>query len=766
MATKYQQKFPIPEKFYEIIHDFAREVLRDQPEDILEYAAQYFESMRDGTQFQFDSKYNVKGDRTNPTQYKPKPAELFDTSKPPARTKVSVPKPELKVKPRPESRQKAESKPATSQDNVREYSNNAYAELNELDAKRNLESRGKSREAQKPQNQENTSNENQEAQVSEDRPEKEMLGKFSVPLIQGINIDNGREASYFCKVCFPDGNTLETDYVQSAEPEWQIENPTECTIMDSLEKKILIELYENGDYETVRLGTAVIPVSNLAWCTKWSFNNAVKIRNGDEEVIGELNVQISWAKHVPKKVFSGPIPKPEAESIPKEVGFFLLRFICARNLTNGTSTPVDAMCKLVFPGGKRVETYMIPKNNNPQWNMKTFVNFEVPLEELGPIQVEMYDGEKAGKKLIGSTTISFDDLKYNSGSWFINHFLPLTPNPELGTEDAGEVYLQVKYIGQGSYDDKTEPVNILEQQKEEEEGPEVRGHFNLRVVRAKNLNNGSGPADSFCRFIFPGGKKAETVTVTKNNDPEYQYKTFVTIDTREKLFLATPITLEVWEKDLMSSTLIGSASISVEDCYYNAGAWVVNQYITLTPNPDSGVENAGEVYVQLRYLPAGMTGDPTEPEDVDVLAAKKANEINGTIVTRIVKARNLPLVDENMRPVCTIKVGGYDNTTYGADEPSNPNWDYTSNTNITVQKDQIEPFKVEVSNDYTVIAWTEIPWEDCVSNPVTWGVNRYVRLQGGNDFADKFDDFGEVYVQIKFIPEGQEDDGAEAEVIE
>ena len=45
MASKYLQKFPVPDNFYEILHDFAREVIRDQPDDILEYGANYFDAM-------------------------------------------------------------------------------------------------------------------------------------------------------------------------------------------------------------------------------------------------------------------------------------------------------------------------------------------------------------------------------------------------------------------------------------------------------------------------------------------------------------------------------------------------------------------------------------------------------------------------------------------------------------------------------------------------------------------------------------------------
>jgi len=45
MASKYNQKFNIPTDFPNVLHDFAREVLRDQPENIYEYAAEYFKAL-------------------------------------------------------------------------------------------------------------------------------------------------------------------------------------------------------------------------------------------------------------------------------------------------------------------------------------------------------------------------------------------------------------------------------------------------------------------------------------------------------------------------------------------------------------------------------------------------------------------------------------------------------------------------------------------------------------------------------------------------
>lgn len=48
MTSKLSNKFPIPEHFPEILHDFAKEVVRAQPSDIFEFAIQYFKNLEKG----------------------------------------------------------------------------------------------------------------------------------------------------------------------------------------------------------------------------------------------------------------------------------------------------------------------------------------------------------------------------------------------------------------------------------------------------------------------------------------------------------------------------------------------------------------------------------------------------------------------------------------------------------------------------------------------------------------------------------------------
>ena len=44
-ATKYQQKFPLPPNFAQVVKDYTREVLREQPGDVLQWSAAYFKRL-------------------------------------------------------------------------------------------------------------------------------------------------------------------------------------------------------------------------------------------------------------------------------------------------------------------------------------------------------------------------------------------------------------------------------------------------------------------------------------------------------------------------------------------------------------------------------------------------------------------------------------------------------------------------------------------------------------------------------------------------
>ena len=47
MASKYRKKFSMPEGFYQILESYSREVLRDQPLDVIEYSFLYFKALEE-----------------------------------------------------------------------------------------------------------------------------------------------------------------------------------------------------------------------------------------------------------------------------------------------------------------------------------------------------------------------------------------------------------------------------------------------------------------------------------------------------------------------------------------------------------------------------------------------------------------------------------------------------------------------------------------------------------------------------------------------
>ena len=47
MASKYRKKFSLPEGFYPVLEGYCREVLRDQPLDVVEFSYLYFKALED-----------------------------------------------------------------------------------------------------------------------------------------------------------------------------------------------------------------------------------------------------------------------------------------------------------------------------------------------------------------------------------------------------------------------------------------------------------------------------------------------------------------------------------------------------------------------------------------------------------------------------------------------------------------------------------------------------------------------------------------------
>ena len=56
MASKYIKKFKVPNHFEDILSDFAKEILRNQPKDIIDFGIEYFKGLESNTKFDYKNK--------------------------------------------------------------------------------------------------------------------------------------------------------------------------------------------------------------------------------------------------------------------------------------------------------------------------------------------------------------------------------------------------------------------------------------------------------------------------------------------------------------------------------------------------------------------------------------------------------------------------------------------------------------------------------------------------------------------------------------
>ena len=56
MASKYIKKFKVPNNFEDILSDFAKEILRNQPKNIIDFGIEYFKGLETNAKFDYKNR--------------------------------------------------------------------------------------------------------------------------------------------------------------------------------------------------------------------------------------------------------------------------------------------------------------------------------------------------------------------------------------------------------------------------------------------------------------------------------------------------------------------------------------------------------------------------------------------------------------------------------------------------------------------------------------------------------------------------------------
>ena len=94
---------------------------------------------------------------------------------------------------------------------------------------------------------------------------------------------------------------------------------------------------------------------------------------------------------------------------------------------------------------------------------------------------------------------------------------------QVGPAGLGELYLQMKFIQEGTVDNNTSYPPLLEDLAEtlQKENEPIKGKIKVHCVHAKDVIISDtwvqgGKSDPFCKVTFPGGSSKKTGVVPKN----------------------------------------------------------------------------------------------------------------------------------------------------------------------------------------------------------------------------------------------------------
>ena len=126
MASKYLTKYPVPQDFTEVLHDFTREVLRLQPIDIVDFAAAYFQSKECGADFEWPAEKSKDSRLRDYPRIRKEPVAAAPVKKEVVEKKEEVAPPQKPPTPReelPPRTASAKSNASDSSARAREYVN-------------------------------------------------------------------------------------------------------------------------------------------------------------------------------------------------------------------------------------------------------------------------------------------------------------------------------------------------------------------------------------------------------------------------------------------------------------------------------------------------------------------------------------------------------------------------------------------------------------------------------------------------------------------
>lgn len=309
------------------------------------------------------------------------------------------------------------------------------------------------------------------------------------------------------------------------------------------------------------------------------------------------------------------------------------------------------------------------------------------------------------------------------------------------------------------------------------------GVIKVFLVWAKNLvgrNSRSlpdeGVSNPYCLFHCPGGRIRKSKTIKDTVHPVWneEMNIPVTLD-KENLENFRAFVYDT-KCDITSiQDAVGYVDFNIDWLASNPGKWmntVMDLRVMLQMSRAlSSRSTLGKLYAQVVWIPKGSK-PKKRPKLIEDMASrlKKKIPISGTLVVVVNHAKNLPGFDRARDGSRTLN-DAYVEIIFPKDqvlktkiksETNTPIWNERFVHKLTIRGDNLDPLrfvvwdKDEKSSD-DIIGFVDFDLLDVYSTPNKWSINGSFPLHNVPG-AFGFHNFGELAVEVKFIPGSKGDD--------
>jgi hypothetical protein len=599
------------------------------------------------------------------------------------------------------------------------------------------------------------------------------------------------------KIVTPDGK----NYTLSPEARMDKENVFNqqylCE-MKFLKEDLLNSIYVSCKNGKETLGEAYINWSEAIYFTKdYSENKACILYKDKQKTKHKFYLKFRFLTKIQARQLKMEenSKQPKVDSTHRK-GVLKVGIVRAKNLVgeekgDDGKMKSDPFVQLRFKNDDKpikFTTDVVESSLNPVFNDHFSFNLKILKEgTTPPLELEVYDHDTwSSNDLIATGFVRIDDCILKPGEWAVNGWFPLKPI-KGSTVAAGEIYIRAYFIPEGDFDKNTNPIDIDTKQEYVIKYNTAKLHF--RIVAGRNLlylvDGVPQPSISaYCEAVFPKDKTKETKYITDTKDPNWSYSYVGTFDLPEDLKKVPEVAIKIKQKTGMLSkdVVLSSLSVNLQKCFEKKGVWAINELIPI-PGEEKllrplNAKNMGEVYIQSKIVEGGRIDDEVEPELKIVLPKANEGEIRGTLLINVIHCRDLPIMDSGMEgSLCDALVhfntpGGSEVETPVISNNLNPIFNRKLIMFYKVAKaEDVKPLKVSVFDSdrlsgRDLVGVVNVDIMQCISSPNKWTVNKIFDIQEVPADKKIKGETPQVYFQLKFLSEGEIDDGSDAGLLE